>query len=180
MGQVPLGVGKAHFQLSRHFFRLDKCEKIIPGSQSPGQHIKILILLHAGERGTHHIAGIISAAAQSHDPRIQGLLHDPACGVRPQVVELDGLAGGKMYPRYLIFFNSAGSKSQPFFRHHPGRHAQPQHVGFAALLSIASIVAGKAFVSSLIHLTGIECPCLFPKLFQVCFPDLGRDRCQIH
>ena len=170
MREIGPGAGKAHLELARHLFRLDKMHEILGRSLRPRQHIKVFVRLHARQRRAHDVAREIAAAAHRHNPGLQRAFHDGAHRIAVKIVQLNGLAGGKMRARHVVFANRLGDERQLFLRHAARRHAQTQHAGLAVLLRIAAVQARKALVRRLRELSCIKLRGLFPECGHIFLP----------
>ena len=130
---------------------MDKPKQIIRRFFGIGKHIKIFALLHAGERGTHHISGVIPAPAPGDDALAERFFYQCANLGFGKVVELDALAGSEMHQGDLVFFYAVCNKLQLPFGNFPSGEAQAQHAGVAAPLGIASKPAGKFLIFGDVH-----------------------------
>ena len=110
MGHIFRRIGKSHFQLSRHFFCLDKGHQIFSCFSGPWHYIKIFPGLCSGKGRAHHVPRIISAAAHGNNSRIKSLFHNAENLFLIQIVKLNGLTGRKMHFLYLILLNHSGGK----------------------------------------------------------------------
>ena len=95
-------------------------------------------------------------------------------------MKLDGLAGGKVDPGYLVGTDRFCNKGQFFSGNAAGSHTETQHAGFSALLGVASIQAGKALIGHFVQIACIKGSCFFPEFRQIGFPGLGIDSIHIH
>ena len=175
VGDVGGRVGKAHLELTRHLFRLEEVQQIVARGLCPRQHVEILVRLHTGQRRAHDIAGIVAAAAQGDDTRVERLLDQLAHGILTEVMQLDGLAGGEVRALDAVLADGLCHKGELIARDAACGHTQAQHAGLAALLGVAAIVAGKTFVFADFDLAGVERGRFVAEFAEIGLPCLDRN-----
>ena len=137
---VSRSVRKAHLELAGHLLRLDERRQVVARGLRPRQHVEVLPLLHAGERGAHHIARVVAAAAHRDDAMVERALDDVADRLPRQVVQLDGLAGGEVDAPDAVPADHLRRERQLLRRHAARRHAQAQHARLAVALRIGAVI----------------------------------------
>ena len=171
-------IGKSDFQLARHFFCIDQCQRIVSSSQRIRHHIKIFPLLDAGQRRTHRITRKISAATHDDDAIVQSLFHQRIKRICFQIVQLKRLTGRKMQSRYLMSAQHICNDLQRILFDPSRRCAQAKHTCLTAFLCIASVIAGKSFIASFIQFSRKKSLCLLLKFRELLFPLF--DLCSVH
>ena len=159
MGLVPVGAGERDLQLPGQFHLSHDIQEVFLGGLGIRVDVEVLAGLHPGEGCCRDIAGIVPSSALGVDTVVESIGHHLRHLVACQIVDLHGLAGGRMDPFGAVSLAGTYHEVQLVIVHAAPAHAESDHGPLAALLGVTAESSGDA-----LELLGTHLACEEPVL----------------